>query len=288
MKNRHLTLSFIFLGIVFFSLTVCVLYSKAQAVEDLNPYDNPDLSLDDMISLYHNNMNTAFNGYFSALVTSIPTDPTQAPPSPYPGDPGTPGSAFKTDGTPLTVSDCFADPTNYSTFCVAANLLGANSDDCAAYSAGKLLSPSDGLDAFCRLGTGGVPLNGYLNFIAALKKRSTAVFDTQAEKDSYDLGDPIKGAVNSTAQPAKVTFNTLTGKINDRKKEIDQQVAFAKQALDQTLSAYDQLTFAWPIHLKYVQIYADLETYRDNLVSIRHQTDIFPKKFVDLTSTACL
>jgi len=311
MKNRALTISFVFLGIVFLSLTACVLYSKAQAINDPNPYDDPNLSLDDMISLYHTNINNAFNNYFSKLMTSISTDPKQKSPTPYPGDPGTEGSAFKADKTPLTAADCFADPNNYSTFCVSVNLLGANSDNCAAYNSGKLQNPSDGLGAFCRLGSGALPLQGYFNFIAALQKRSSTVFDTSSQQQGWtqNFCKLFFGSVPAAQAPAYCTKaqagtqigtqggaqnlpltgqNGVIANATARKKMIDEQVEFAKQALDQTLSAYDQVTFAWPIHLKYVQIYADLETYRDKLVDVRHQTDLFPKKFIDLTTTSCL
>lgn len=265
MKNLRLTISFIFIGVLLLTMTAFVLHSKAQSANSSNPYDSGTLSVNDVITAYHNNINDAFNRYIKLMMTNITANPD---------DPN--GKPFRADGAALTVSDCFAHPENYSTFCVSANLLGANSDDCPSVtsSTGTL---SDGMDSFCRLSGDALPLKGYLNFVAALNKRGQNLFDTQ--KAASDWQKTGQNVLNSaTAITDLISRQTSTNLAMDT----------AKKALDQTLSAYDQLRVAWPLHVKYMSVYHDLQTYRDKIVDVRHQTDLFPSKFIDLTTTACL
>lgn len=82
-----------------------------------------------------------------------------------------------------------------------------------------------------------------------------------------------------------IDFNDSTPK---KVKFIDEEIKRAKQAMDQTLDAYSQLKSAWQMHVRYMDIFAELVKYRDHLVEIRKQTDAFPFRFIDATSTKCL
>lgn len=97
----------------------------------------------------------------------------------------------------------------------------------------------------------------------------------------------------STNYKAAVTSATATlfdlGDSTAKKVEfIDSEEQRAKEALDKTLDAYSQMRSAWKLHVEYMDTFADLVKYRDYLVSVRKQTDTFPFKFIDATTTKCL
>ena len=73
-----------------------------------------------------------------------------------------------------------------------------------------------------------------------------------------------------------------------RIKFIDEEIVRSKTALDQTLDAYSQLNTAWKMHVQYMDIFSELVKYRDHLVNVRKQTDVFPFRFIDATTTKCL
>lgn len=275
MKNHRTTISFVFLAVLMLAMSVLVYTSRAQEENLLNPYDSANLSVDDIIKKYHNNMNDAFNNYIKLMMTNLQKNITTTNTKPDPNSLAYHLNDDGTTGAPFTVEECWDAPKNYSTFCVAANLLGANADNCQAPS--DLVTLPDDIKKFCSLGGDALPLKGYLNFIAAIRKKKAKIFQTETERNAY--ADPLKKwfVDSPTAITSYVSSTTM----------VDQEMKFAKQTLDQTLSAYDQLGIAWPIHLKYVNVYSELETYRDKLVDLRHQTDVFPKKFVDMTTTAC-
>ena len=284
MKNLRLTISVGFLGILLLSMTVFVVISRAAtAPKSHNPYDNPDLKMEEIVDLYHNNINDQFNTYIKMMMTAKPDDPNGKP---------FVMNADGTQGAPLTVDDCLdpAHSKNYSTFCVGANLLGANSDLCTP-AEGEAV-PED-LKKFCSLNPNALANKGDLNFAAAMQKRTNQIFQTNQEKSDWIqamtcLG--ISSNVCSQEQINKAQAIYQTQKALESATNIDfadHEITFAKQALDQTLSAYDQLRVAWPIHMKYIDIYAALEKYRDKLVSIRNATNQYPSKFIDLTTTSC-
>ncbi len=281
MKNHKLTISLSLLILIFVGMSALVVRTKAQEASSLNPYDDPNLDVDGVISLYHNNMNTTFNNYITLMMTNIDKNPD---------DPE--GKAVDQDGNPLTASQCMDDPNNYSTFCVAVNTLGGNIDNCVAPSLDIPL-PED-MQKLCSLGSDATPLKGYLNFVAALKRRSNQIFQTTQQKSDYIdamtcLGLPNSVCDQQTKDKAQTYYQTSVAlQVSADLTKIQDEISKAKDTLDQTLSAYDQLKVAWPIHKKYVQVYADLEKYRDKIVDIRHQTDVFPSKFIDMTTTACL
>jgi hypothetical protein len=282
MKNNRITISLIFLGAVMVSMMVMAVLTKAADSSSLNPYDNPDLNMDDIVTLYHTNMNDAFNNYIKMMMKNLEKNPD---------DPN--GKPYKEDGTPFTVEDCLdpANSKNYSTFCVAVNLVGGNTDNCNIPTPPPtIVLPSD-MQKLCSLDKNALALKGYLNFSAAMKKRTTQIFKTSQEKSAYVDAMTCLGGVcdQETKDKAQVTYQTQKAlEVSADLNFANQEIKFAKNTLDQTLSAYDQLRVAWPIHKKYIEIYADLEKYRDKIVEIRHQTDLYPKKFIDLTTTACI
>ncbi len=256
MKKHVLTiclaLILILTGVMIFS----VIKSKAlSAVITYNPYDPATLSTSEIISKYHKNINAAFNNYTKLMIKGQkdPSDP---------------------NGKALTASECFVHPENYSTYCVAVNLLGANSNECVNKdNAPQDLQLPEDYKVFCELGETALAQQGYLNFKASLEKKRDLALDSAANKNTADL--------------ALESITSITANLAIRQRNIDDEIPAAKEALDQTLSAYDQLRTAWPMHQQYKEIYKNLETYRDDLVNVRQQTDTFPSKFIDVTTTQC-
>lgn len=290
MNNHRLTICFALLGIILISMVMLVFRAHAQgATPPVNPYDDANLGIDEVISLYHNNMNDEFNRYIKLLMTNLDKNPDDQE-----------GKAFGTDKKPLTATQCMNDPNNYSTFCVAVNLLGASGNNCnppVKNDGTPFVTLKDDMKDFCALGADAVPVKGYLNFAAALRKRTNKIFQTSQEQNAWndyitattcagissDLCDQAKQ--NKDAQTVYQTQKAL--EISSNLTKVQNEIVTAKNTLDQTLSAYDQLRTAWPMHKKYVEVYSLLEQYRDLLVDVRHQTDLFPNKFIDLTTTAC-
>ncbi|MGL5831174.1 MAG: hypothetical protein ACRCZE_03430, partial [Candidatus Altimarinota bacterium] len=83
------------------------------------------------------------------------------------------------------------------------------------------------------------------------------------------------------------SVTVIGSNLAEKSAQIEQEVARAKRALDFTLDAYSQLQDAWKLHVKYIDIYQELVKYRDNLVAVRKQTDVFPFRFIDATTTQC-
>jgi len=82
-------------------------------------------------------------------------------------------------------------------------------------------------------------------------------------------------------------FN-ISASSNERIQNIDAELVKSKQALDATVEAYSQLQGSWRLHKRYIKLFEDLVKYRDYLADVRRQTDAFPFKFVDATTTRCL
>ncbi|MFO0780355.1 MAG: hypothetical protein U0519_00455 [Candidatus Gracilibacteria bacterium] len=149
MKKNSVTISILVLVILLLSMVTMVFISRAAEEDIKNPYDSANLTVDDIIATYHANMNDAFNRYLKLMMTNIDKNPD---------DPN--GKAFKEDGTPFTVADCLdpANANNYSTFCVAVNLLGGNSANC--YAPPELYTPPEDFKKFCSLGGNAQALKG--------------------------------------------------------------------------------------------------------------------------------
>lgn len=69
--------------------------------------------------------------------------------------------------------------------------------------------------------------------------------------------------------------------------QVDRELDIARKALDQGLSAYNELQMALPMHLKYKQVIGSLEDFRAKLRDIRYEIDKYPTSFLNITSSAC-
>lgn len=259
MKKHFFTISLVLSGMFFAFMLATVVSTKAQESQQ-DPYDDQKLGLEDVMVEYHKYVNETFNENTKKMLVAKPDDLN--------------GKAFdmtKKPPVPFDDEACEKHPENFSTFCVAARLLGGKSGQ-----------------------------KGYLNYKKALEKRRNAVFDTAAEKDAWNKWietTTCLGVVDSICdkQKEEQINDTYKGiyqaqkimEVSGRMEAINREISAAKEALDQSLSSYDQLRLAWPMHQQYKNIFNALVDYRDKLIEVRHQTDQFPSRFIDVTTAKC-
>lgn len=68
---------------------------------------------------------------------------------------------------------------------------------------------------------------------------------------------------------------------------LEEELNTAKDGLEMALSAYNELHMAYPLHKKYGELIATLETYRDGLSDIRKEIELYPETFWDVTTPEC-
>lgn len=251
----------IFLGVLAIFLSVSAVRLKAaddnpllqcrEAGLDLDEksgYADFDLSTEDVMVLYHQTINEKFNEYIATMIKGQKAAEESGQQDPN----GLPPAKDPTTGQPQA---CTED--NYSTYCVAQTLLSS-------------------------------PYFGHMAYRQSLLCRKKLVFDSSKDisafktySDAMILGSKNEQNVTDIYQSQKAL------EVSGRSVAIDRELSSAKQALDQTLAAYNELKVAWPMHKKYMKIYDDLLKFRDKMVEIRHQVEEFPAKFIDVTTTQC-
>lgn len=239
------------------SLSYCQAYGFI--LDPASAYADFDLSAEDTMALYHEKMNEKFNEYIKMMITTETTlaaanNPDQAkkgqPPERDENGNYTEGLNEKT-GIPNACTG------NYSTFCVALTLLKD-------------------------------PIIGHMSYRNALNCRKIMLFDTRNEVEDFkSYSDALVLGEENEKDVAQVYQSQIILENSSRIQGIETELRASKQALDQTLSAYNELRTAWPMHKQYVEIYKNLLKYRDKLVEIRHQVEEYPSKFIDVTTTSC-
>lgn len=68
---------------------------------------------------------------------------------------------------------------------------------------------------------------------------------------------------------------------------IDRELVDAKKAFEASLTAYQELQTAFPLHMQFEDMKDALIKYRDRLVEIRKKVDEFPSRFINSTSDSC-
>ncbi|MEZ4086843.1 MAG: hypothetical protein R3B71_00650 [Candidatus Gracilibacteria bacterium] len=252
MRKIILTISISFLGFLAGFMGFAAVTTQAQSQEDprrtdlcaydpsaesKNIYTNPELSLETIMTTYHERTNEKFNTYIKEMITKQNPESKSVPENSLP--PELPDDAGSLDAMKQF---CDENRKNYSTFCVAANMISDTTNG-----------------------------DGYLQYAQALNCRRDKIFDTVQNEQQFE----------QTLQYQKAL------EVSARVDAINREIDVAKRALDQTLSAYNELKTAWPMHVRFIEIYQDLVKYRDKMIEVRHQVEEFPAKFIDATTTAC-
>lgn len=265
------------------------------------------------------------NDFFNEKIAAIMADPNNNVPNPSLDDYAEVGNGLCTnigqgDLTCQSIAVCNPNTSNPDKlvnnhpYCLAVDLLGVPPVKYDHYDYSKLSKmPNMQYSYFC--------------YVAALDRKRQEIYDSTPQgilakcgnsefadedickiksqldsetdiKKKADLREKLAYQLNqkgwwSTSYRGAITSLTaniidLSDATAERIKFIDEEEARAKIALDQTLDAYSQLKSAWQLHVKYMDVFAELVKYRDYLVQIRKQADYFPLKFIDATTTKCL
>lgn len=213
-------------------------------------YADPELNAEGLMELYHETINNKFNEYIAKMIKASPSD-SNAQPVQMNSETGKPVEGYDDQGVPK------ACQTNYSSYCVGAKLL------------------TD-------------PKFGYLAYRKALLCRKYSIFKDAKDVSIFkDYSDAMIMGKENEKQTVAVYQAAKILEVSAQIEGIDHELESAKRALDQTLTAYNELRMSWPMHKKYKEIYDQLGKYRDKLVDVRHQVEGFPAKFFDVTTTKC-
>lgn len=272
MKNffRH---NWILLIIVVIAVTTVSL-TRTRAVDDLtsnsawlstcsasgldipeqSPYADFQKGTEDIMTMYHQTINSKFNDYLKMMIAGQ----SQAAKTGTPDPNSIPPELDDTTGLP---KDC--DDNNYSTYCVGTKLLTSQ--------------------------------YGYITYSKVLDCRQSELFDSKQEALSYSdymetilsAGISNPGAIKKSATIAPYYQEQKTLEVSARVAAITREKSSAKRALDQTLSAYNELKTALPMHKRYQEIYKQLVKFRNKMAEIRQQVEQLPGKFIDATTTKC-
>lgn len=73
----------------------------------------------------------------------------------------------------------------------------------------------------------------------------------------------------------------------ERNEKIVPEYDIAKTAMDSTLAAFNEYRLAYPMHQQYEEVIEDLIKYKLQLKDLRLETDEFPLRFIDSSTTQC-
>jgi hypothetical protein len=132
------------------------------------------------------------------------------------------------------------------------------------------------------------PEYGYTTYRDIMSCRKSEIFENSQESENYkSYSDFFIAGEKNEARSLQIYQDQKLLNVSDKINEVNVAIKRAKEALDQTLSAYDQLKLAWLMHKRYIAVYENLIKYRDLLVEIRHFVEGFSSKFVDASTTRC-
>ena len=94
-------------------------------------------------------------------------------------------------------------------------------------------------------------------------------------------------SVDPEATSRGVSVSELLMAANDTVSEWKKELKDSKKALDVALATYDQFTIAFPLHLKYREVIAELILYRQQFSLLRSLISCLPSKFVNQSTTKC-
>jgi hypothetical protein len=112
----------------------------------------------------------------------------------------------------------------------------------------------------------------------------------QLEKALTDRADEIAVTCDDEGNPQEesaLTLDEVFASSSARQSFIQNEMEAAEDALDMTLSVYNQVQLVWPLHQEMSVSIMELENFRDHLASVRKVTEKFPSRFNDATTLSC-
>jgi hypothetical protein len=120
----------------------------------------------------------------------------------------------------------------------------------------------------------------YMSILDEIKGLFTPwAFDFEARflNDLPLIGHDVTGLGNTSISD----LLGLAGMLNDA---ITRERQSALEAMELTISAYNELRLAYPMHKKYEELLVDLNSYRDMVLDIESRAEWLPKKYIGATS----
>lgn len=245
----------------------------ASNSQDKNPYMEFVDDLDDLVDEYHENINKLFNGYIASVVklglSEKPEDFNKLlelstpPPQKTKINPEKPDVKEIVGREPCTSKD---GVKNLSTYCLSQ----AAVPEYFLYRAVLIeVRKRASQQALFRIESG---------------RANDAGTGVEQRGPFKTLGDLWRG--EKSLQAYGETIN-----------RVDRETELGRTALDQGLSAYNEIQFSLPLHKKYKQFMDALAggfkavfvggKYREEAAAIRKQVEFYPTTFLDLTTTQC-
>jgi hypothetical protein len=82
-------------------------------------------------------------------------------------------------------------------------------------------------------------------------------------------------------------FEVVTQMTSSQADFISKTLEESGKTLDLAIEAYDQFRVAYPMHLKYLDIIDELETYNNKMAELEDYSKLWPGKFIDASTTDC-
>ncbi len=128
-------------------------------------------------------------------------------------------------------------------------------------------------------------LDLYMRYVDKLDEIQARIPDTNDVDCVHRSGLPI---INMAPLCANFSsLENLLGYSKERNEAISAEYDAAKQTMELTVSAYNELILAYPMHKKYNIILAELTKYKGALQWFNVVTMIFPTKFMGTSSASC-
>lgn len=83
---------------------------------------------------------------------------------------------------------------------------------------------------------------------------------------------------------AQVSLSDIFNVAGRRDDAVETEKVEALKLMELTVSAYNELRLAYPMHKKYEALIVDLTRYRDFLSDVRSRSEWLPSKYIDATS----
>jgi len=91
----------------------------------------------------------------------------------------------------------------------------------------------------------------------------------------------LGGGTTGLGQTSVSDLLGLAGMLNDA---IRRERQSALEAMELTISAYNELRLAYPMHKKYEELLTDLHSYKDMVLDVESRAEWLPKKYIGATS----
>jgi len=125
-------------------------------------------------------------------------------------------------------------------------------------------------------------LDRYLAYVRTLENVKALLGPFDLEQNAGFVSDlPLAGGATGLGE---VSLSQTLGLASIRDSAIEKEKVNALSIMDLTISAYNELRLAYPMHQKYTQLIDNLYAYRDAVIDIRQKAMLLPGKYVNATS----